>query len=108
MAKKNREVESWYKPVATPICPLCGREIPPDQSDDHHLVPRMKGGKKTTALHRVCHRHIHALFSETELAQKYNTVESLLEVPGIQKFVSWIKTKPIGFCDGTKKSNDRK
>jgi hypothetical protein len=108
MAKKNREVESWYKPAATPICPLCGREIPPSQSDEHHLVPKMKGGKETSALHRICHRQIHALLSEAELAQKYNTVEALLEVPEIQTFVKWVKTKPLDFCDGVRKANRRK
>jgi hypothetical protein len=105
MARKNTEVESWYKPTLAPLCPLCNREIPPSQSDEHHLVPRLKGGRETTALHRVCHRQIHALFSESELAQKYNTVEALLEVPEIQKFVNWVKTKPNEFCDGTKQSN---
>jgi hypothetical protein len=107
LVKKKGQTEGWYKPKAIPVCPLCAREIPPDQIDEHHLIPRLKGGKETTAMHRICHRHIHALFSESELAKKYNTVEALLEVPGIQKFVNWVKTKPIGFCDGTRKSNDR-
>ena len=108
MARKSREVEYWFTPVSTPICPLCGREIPSSQSDEHHLVPRLKGGKETQALHRICHRQIHALLSESELAQKYSTVEALLEVPEIQKFVNWIKTKPNEFCDGSKMSNRRK
>ena len=108
MARKTKEVEAWYKLAVTPPCPLCDREIPPAQSDDHHLVPRLKGGKVTTAMHRVCHRQIHALFSEAELAQKYNTVEALLEVPEIQKFVNWVKTKPIEFCDSAKMSNRRR
>ena len=108
MARKNQEVESWHKPLCFAVCPLCGREIPPAQSDEHHLTPRLKGGKETTALHRVCHRQIHALFSEAELAQKYNTVDALLEVPEIQKFVHWVKTKPNNFCDGVKLSNRRR
>lgn len=108
MAKKTREMESWYKPPSVPVCPLCEREIPPSQSDDHHLVPRLKGGKETSTMHRICHRQIHALFSEAELAQKYNTVEALIEVPEIQKFVNWVKSKPVEFCDGTKLSNRRR
>ena len=108
VARKSKEVEGWYKPALIPMCPLCEREIPPSQSDDHHLVPRLKGGKETTAMHRVCHRQIHALFSEAELAKKYNTVEALLAVPEVQKFVNWVKTKPIDFCDGAKMSNRRR
>lgn len=108
MGKKIKVVEGWYKPLSAPLCPLCEREIPASQSDEHHLVPKVKGGKETKALHRICHRQIHALFSESELAQKFNTVEALLAIPEIQKFVSWVKTKPNEFCDGTKMSNRRK
>lgn len=105
MARKKVDVEGWYKTPIVPVCPLCGREIPPSQSDEHHLVPKLKGGRETSALHRICHRQIHALFSESELAQKYNTVAALLEKEEIQKFVNWVKTKPNEFFDGTKKSN---
>ena len=34
-------------------------------------------------LHRICHRQIHALFSETELARQYNTAEALLAHPEV-------------------------
>jgi hypothetical protein len=60
------------------ICPLCDREIPPAQRDAHHLVPKSKGGRRTQFLHRVCHRQVHALLTETELARQYATVEALL------------------------------
>jgi len=105
MARKQRNNEGWYRPAEIPLCPLCERPIPASQSDDHHLVPRVKGGKETSELHRICHRQIHALFSEAELAQQYSTVEALLLVPAIQKFVAWVKSKPVEFCDGAKLSN---
>jgi hypothetical protein len=109
MARRQREaVEPWYQPPAVEICPLCEREIPASQRDEHHLVPRLKGGKETQHLHRICHRQIHALFSEQELASKYNTVEALLEHPEIQKFVKWVRTKPIDFIECTKLSNRRR
>jgi len=90
------------------ICPLCGRPIPPANLDKHHLVPKAEGGKKTQGLHRICHRQIHALFSETELARRYNTVEALLEHEAMQKFVAWVKTKPDGFHQKSKLSKRRK
>ena len=86
------------------ICPLCGRAIPPSQQDAHHLVPKSKGGKHTQYLHRICHRQIHALLTETELARAYNTVEDLLVHPGIASFVAWVKTKPDDFYERTYKS----
>ena len=55
-------------------------------------------------MHRVCHRQIHAVLTETELARQYATVEALLAHPELKVFVSWIKTKPEDFFVSTRKS----
>ncbi len=92
-------------PATEPVvCPLCERAIPPAQRDAHHLVPKSKGGRQTEYLHRVCHRQIHALLTETELARRYNTVDALLAHPELQAFVSWVKSKPDDFFVRTRKS----
>ena len=94
-----------FKQADTPnICPLCDREIPTAQRDAHHLIPKSKGGLKTRFLHRICHRQIHALFTEAELAKTYNNVAQLLAHPEITKFVAWVKTKPGYFNERTYKS----
>jgi hypothetical protein len=85
-------------------CPLCDRAIPPAQRDAHHLVPKSKGGRQTEFLHRVCHRQIHALLTETELARQYATVEALLAHREVQAFVTWVKTKPEDFFVRSRKS----
>ncbi|WP_337268806.1 HNH endonuclease [Oryzifoliimicrobium ureilyticus] len=109
MARKIRaEVVSWYQPPEPVICPLCGRHIPESQRDEHHLVPKSRGGRKTQFLHRICHRQIHALFSEVELEKSYSTIEALLEHPEIRKFADWVAKKPDGFYDGTKRSHRRR
>ena len=83
-------------------CPLCGREMIAGPSvEEHHLVPRSEGGKATTAMHRVCHRKIHAEIGERELAQRYNTPEALLEHPEIAAFVRWVARKPPEFSTAT-------
>lgn len=89
---------------ATVTCPLCDRVIPPAQADRHHLVPKSKGGRRTEFLHRVCHRQVHALLTETELARQYATVEALRQHPELQTFVAWVKTKPADFFVRTHKS----
>ena len=100
MPRRNRiEVKSWYEEPRQPICPLCDRPIPQSQFDAHHLVPKSKGGRLTEGLHRICHRHIHANFTEAELADQYSTIEALLEVPAIQKFVAWVRAKPPEYYD---------
>ena len=92
------------KAIGVINCPLCGREIPFNQRDAHHLIPKSKGGRKTEFMHRICHRQIHALFTETELASNYCSIEQLLTHPEIEKFVLWIKTKPKHFNERTYKS----
>lgn len=86
------------------MCPLCERKIPPSQYDAHHLIPKSRGGRHTEYLHRICHRQIHALFTETELARQFNSVEALLAHPDMAVFVAWVKTKPEDFMERTRKS----
>ncbi|MDZ7651575.1 MAG: HNH endonuclease [Burkholderiaceae bacterium] len=78
--------------------------IPPAQADRHHLVPKSRGGRQTAFLHRVCHREVHALFTESELARQYTTGEALLQHPERQAFVAWAKTKPEDFFVRTHES----
>ncbi|MCO5731895.1 HNH endonuclease [Rhizobium sp. SSA_523] len=109
MARKYKEkIEAWYQPPQPVICPLCDREIPEDQRDEHHLVPKSRGGRETQTLHRICHRQIHALFSEAELETDYASIEALLSHPEMAKFKAWISRKPPGFFDGTRRSKRRR
>lgn len=87
------------------ICPLCNREIPDTEKDAHHLVPKSKGGRATQFLHRVCHRQIHALLTEYELAMTFNSIDALLSDPRVASFVEWIKKKPNNFYDRSTKCN---
>ena len=93
---------------SNPTCALCGRTGP--SLTKHHLIPRAMHGRKWARKrfgreemqNRVlwlcgpCHRHIHAVLSEPELAREYNTRESLLAHPEIRRFVEWIADKPAG------------
>ena len=88
----------------TLVCPICERAIPPSQRDAHHLVPKSKGGKATEYLHRICHKQIHALFTENELATQFNTSDKLKEHEQMAKFIQWVKNKPINFYERTSKS----
>ena len=87
------------------ICPICDRPIPDSQKDAHHLIPKSKGGKTTEYLHRICHKQIHALFTETELAQQYHHAQILREHPEMKKFIAWVEDKPNSFYEKTRKSS---
>ena len=90
-------------------CPLCGREMVEGPSVDlHHLVPKSKKGKETVLLHLICHRKIHSLLSEKEIATKYNTIAKLQEHEDIKTFIEWVSKKNPEFVDTFKDSRDRK
>ena len=63
----------------------------------HHLVPRQAVKRKladsgpTVEICSACHRQIHTLFNNKELAQRLNTLEKLKNEPKLQKFLAWIK-----------------
>jgi hypothetical protein len=83
-----------------PLCPLCDRPIPPDvPQSQHHLIPRLRGGKggPTVLLHDICHREIHASLTETELARAYNTPKALRSHPRLARFIAWVRKRPPEF-----------
>lgn len=87
-----------------PICPLCARPIPPDAPQSrHHLVPRLKGGKRgeTVLLHHICHKEIHATLSEAEIARGYSSVAALRTHPRLARFIAWVAKRPPGFASRT-------
>ena len=86
------------------ICPLCERNIPKSQRDEHHLIPKSHGGSQTAVLHRICHRQIHAIFTETELARQYNSIELLKQQEEMAGFIAWVRLKPDDFFERTRKS----
>ena len=102
-----------YIPSTVPAdCPLCGRPLVPGRSvDEHHLIPKSQGGKaleNTAQIHRVCHRKIHATFSERELAKNYNTWPELQAHPEIAIFITWLANKSPSFYDNSRKPARRR
>ncbi len=93
------------------VCGLCNRPIPADAPQSvHHFIPRSKGGKNgpTVTLHHLCHREIHIILSETELARTYNNLEALRTHTRLAKFILWVKKRPPEFLSISrvrKKSN---
>lgn len=84
-------------------CPICGREMVAGPSvNEHHWVPKAEGGAEKAFLHKVCHRFIHEIFSEPELAAAYATPEALRAHPDVAKFITWVRKKPPEFVDWPK------
>jgi 5-methylcytosine-specific restriction enzyme A len=74
-------------------CALCAREVPRSLVTLHHLLPKEHGGQ---AAHRLpfckpCHKQVHALFSNRQLATELNTLEALRAAPQLATFLAWIR-----------------
>ena len=83
-------------------CWLCGRPIA-TRLQWHHPVPKSKKGRATVPVHPICHKTIHANFTNAELARTGDDAEALRANPAIAKFVAWIATKPPDFHAKTRR-----
>ena len=90
------------KTETPPHCWLCSRPLGA-RVQWHHAVPKAKGGRETVALHPICHRTIHANFTNAELARVGSEREALLEREPVAKFIAWVKDKPPDFYAPTRK-----
>lgn len=96
-------------------CELCQCEI--DKLTVHHLIPKSRIKNKYKEVKedpsnllwicRSCHDQIHALFTNTELRDIYNTKESLLSNENMIKYIQW-KIKHPKFKGHSKMNNRRR
>jgi len=63
----------------------------------HHTVPRAKKGRETVPLHPICHRAIHASFTNAELARMGAQRDRLVSCDALARFLNWIADKPPDF-----------
>lgn len=104
-AARSQSIQEKSAEIA--LCALCDRPIPPALRDAHHLVPKSRGGVVTVFMHRACHKQIHAVFTETELARHYPTAPALRAHPELARFIRWVQDKPIDFNPPTKRSRNK-
>jgi hypothetical protein len=84
------------------LCWLCERPLG-RKVQQHHPVPKAKKGRETVAVHPICHRTIHANFTNAELARMGEDRAALLEDEAVAKFIRWVKHKPPDFHAPTRK-----
>lgn len=77
-------------------CWLCHRPFETLQQW-HHTVPKAKKGRDTVAVHPICHKAIHACFTNSELKRFGADRERLLESEELARFVAWVSGKPADF-----------
>ncbi len=78
-------------------CALCRRVVPDRRIDDpqviqeHHLRPERRAESPTVMLCRPCHDQIHAVFTNDELRENYDTIEALRDADRLQEYLDWIR-----------------
>ncbi len=77
-------------------CWLCGRELG-QRIEWHHPVPKSRGGRVTVPLHPICHRTLHATFTNAELGRMGGDRDALLGNEHVARFVAWVAGKPADF-----------
>ena len=90
------------------LCELCGRrEV---VLTEHHLTPREEGGAflPTAFLCIPCHKQVHALYTNQELAVRLNTLDALRQDEKLVPYIKWIRKQPASKLVKTKKSRQRR
>lgn len=81
----------------TPLtCWLCKRPIG-NLLQWHHPVPRAKKGRGTVPVHPICHKAIHANFTNAQLGRIGDDRERIAGHEAVAKFLDWIADKPPDF-----------
>ncbi|WP_347568888.1 HNH endonuclease [Evansella sp. AB-P1] len=90
------------------FCELCGRQEV--ETTVHHLLPKEMGGTfdATANLCHPCHKQIHALYTNEEIAARLTTIKELREDVQLNRFIKWIRKQPPTKIMKIKKSNERK
>lgn len=60
-------------------------------------MPKAKKGKAKVPVHPICHKAIHACFTNSELKRIGDDRERLLANAELARFVGWIEGKPLDF-----------
>ena len=73
------------------LCPICETFV---GTSKHHIVPKSKKGKDIVLICDSCHKQIHSIFTNDELAKQFFTIEKLKQNENVQKWIKWRKTHP--------------
>jgi len=90
------------------ICELCERSNV--ETTIHHLLPKEMGGTfaPTSVLCIPCHKQIHALYTNEEIAARLTTIEELRKDEKLSRFIKWIRKQPPTKVMKIRKSNERR
>ncbi len=83
-------------------CWLCARPLGV-RVERHHPVPKSRGGRETRPVHPICHRALHAVFTNKELEKAGNDPQALAAHPELARFLGWVAGKEPDFHAPTRR-----
>ena len=99
-------------------CELCRRAV--EKLTNHHLIPRtrhrnrrVRRDRTPAEIHRTirlcppCHANLHALLTEKQLADSYDSLESLRSNPAVARFTDWIRNRATSTRVPVRRRRDR-
>lgn len=95
-AMETDRIDTGSRQEGARRCWLC-RRLLGRKVEWHHPVPKSRGGRLTEPVHPICHRTLHATFTNAELARSGSDASALRETPQLQPFLRWIAGKPPDF-----------
>ena len=84
------------------LCWLCERPIGA-KVERHHVVPKSRGGRSTEPVHPICHRTLHARWSNKELEALGGDAAALRVDEEMGRFVTWVAGKEPDFHAPTRR-----
>lgn len=100
--RKEDAVSNVRSASVTESCWLCGRPMG-RRIEWHHPKPKSRGGRDVVPVHPICHRTIHATFSNVELGRMSDAGDLLAARHEIATFLAWIAGKPPDFHAPTRR-----
>jgi hypothetical protein len=89
-------IEAAMASTGSTICWLCCRPLGL-RIEWHHPCPKSRGGRERVAIHPICHRTLHAHFSNAELLRIGGDLFTLRNDERIARFLAWVESKPADF-----------
>ena len=83
-------------------CWLCSRPLG-RRIEWHHPVPKSRGGRDKVPIHPICHRTLHARFTNAELQRVGGDLGALRSDPEMARFLAWVGRKLPDFHAPTRR-----
>ncbi len=89
------------------VCWLCERPLGVEV-EWHHPVPKSRKGRETVPVHPICHRTLHARFTNRELERIGTNRDAVIEDGQIARFIQWVSNKDPDFYAPTHSGGDKR